>query len=125
MTTSSAVNDEIFVKITTFPLLSYRFAGEAIVPRFKHRVSEVLTSGDVSLSNIVMFLGCNYTYACVSVVSCLLGTRVVLVEKDLQRILFTIIIIWLVFHIVWDLLLEVLNICYFSKGMVRNSISMG
>ena len=36
----------------------HRFACEAFVSCFRHWVSEVFTSGDVSLSNIVIFLGC-------------------------------------------------------------------
>ena len=41
-----------------------RFACEAFVSRFKHWVSEVFTSGDVSLSNIVIFLGSKYFEIC-------------------------------------------------------------
>ena len=36
-------------------ITGYRLASEAIVPRFKHQVSEVFTFSDVSLSNIVIF----------------------------------------------------------------------
>ena len=41
-----------------FVLFSHLFPCEAFVSRFRHWVSEVFTSGDVSLSNIVKFLGC-------------------------------------------------------------------
>ena len=40
------------------PAASYRYACEAFVSRYRHQVSEVFTSGDVSLSNIVIFHCC-------------------------------------------------------------------
>ena len=38
----------------------HRSASQATVPGFRLRVSEVLTSGDVLLPNVVMFLACWY-----------------------------------------------------------------